>query len=110
MRMLNITRLREEMIRNNMNQSQLAEKVGVTIVSMSRYVNGSRTPRAITLQKMALALGVTPEYLLGKTDTEHQDITFAKVRISIKESGHRWTGTQIRELINLLITALMERR
>ena len=108
--MLNISRLKEEMIRNNVNQTQLADKAGVTIVSMSRYVNGSRTPRAITLQKMALALGVTPEYLLGQNDTDHPDIMFAKVRVAVKESSHRWTVTQIRELINLLITALIERR
>ena len=82
----------------------------MTIVSMSRYVNGGRTPRAVILHQLALALGVTPEYLLGQDDPDHPDISFAKVRISIKESGHRWTGTQIRELINLLITALMERR
>ena len=108
--MLNTRRLKEEMDRNNLNQTQLADKVGVTIVSMNRYVNGGRTPRELILNKIALTLGVTPEYLLGQNDTDHPDITFAKVRVAVKESSHRWTATQIRELINLLITALLERR
>lgn len=108
--MLNTRRLKEEMDRSNLNQTQLADKIGVTIVSMSRYMNGGRTPRAVILHKMALALGVTPEYLLGQDDPDHPDISFAKVRISIREAGYRWSVTQIRELINLLITALLERR
>lgn len=108
--MLNTQRLKEEMDRSNLNQARLADKIGVTEVSMSRYVNGGRTPRAVFLQKMASVLGVTPDYLLGNDDTDHPDVSFARVRVAVKESGHRWNVTQIRELINLLITALTERR
>lgn len=107
--MLNTSRLKEEMNRNNLNQTQLADKIGVTIVSMSRYVKGDRTPRATILHKMALALGVTPGYLLGQDECEHPDISFARVRISIREYGKKWNGSQIRELINILISALIER-
>ncbi len=108
--MLNSSRLKEEMNRNNLNQTQLADKIGVTLVSMNRYVHGERTPKSIILHKMAIALGVTPEYLLGQEPYEHPDVTFARVRIAVKESGSKWSGGQIRELINMLISVLIERR
>lgn len=108
--MLNTKRLQEELLRNDMQQVDLAEMVGVTQVSMSRYFTGQRTPKGPILVKMATALGVTPEYLTGQETREHPDISFARTRILIKEYGSKWNTGQIRELINTLITAISERR
>ena len=108
--MLNTKRLQEELIRNDLQQVDLAEMVGVTQVSMSRYCTGQRTPKGPILVKMATALGVTPEYLTGQETREHPDISFARARILVKEYGSKWSAGQIRELINALITAISERR
>ena len=108
--MLNTKRLQEELLRNDMQQVDLAEMVGVSQVSMSRYFTGQRTPKGPILAKMATALGVTPEYLTGQEGREHPDISFARTRVLIREYGKQWTTGQIRELMNTLFTSATERR
>lgn len=49
----------------NWPQHMLAAVAGVTNVSVSRYVSGDSTPGAVVLARMAKALGVTTDYLLG---------------------------------------------
>ena len=48
-----------------MTQRELAATVGVTEITMSRYIRGSRTPNAVVVANIAKALGVTTDYLLG---------------------------------------------
>lgn len=48
----------------NMTQKQLAEKTGITEVSISRYVNGDRAPKGPAIIEIAKALGVDAGYLL----------------------------------------------
>ena len=47
------------------SQRELAEKVGCTEVSMSRYISGERVPKAPIVVKIADVLGVTVEYLVS---------------------------------------------
>lgn len=49
----------------NMTQRELAEAVGVTEVSMSRYIKGERTPKGPVILKIAKTLGTTVEELLS---------------------------------------------
>ena len=53
---------------SGMTQRELAERVGATEASMSKYVRGEREPRAEVLANIATALGTTSEYLLGLSD------------------------------------------
>lgn len=46
-------------------QRQLAESIGISEVSVSRYVSGERNPGAETVAKMARALGVSSDALLS---------------------------------------------
>ena len=57
-------RLFELLKAKDMTQKELAYTIGVSEVSISRYVNNGRKPRAIVLYKMAEVLGVSVEYLL----------------------------------------------
>lgn len=50
------------------NQEELASFIGVHTNTISRWENGSRSPDAGTLQKLAQALDTTTAYLLGETD------------------------------------------
>ena len=50
----------------NVSQKYLAEQIGVTEVTMSRYINGQRMPKAPVLSKIAEALGVTIDWLMGR--------------------------------------------
>ena len=55
----------------NMNQKELAKKVGVTEVTISRYMNGERKPRIEIVNKLAEVLGTTTDYLLGNSDVKN---------------------------------------
>lgn len=99
-------RIREEMIRSDLSQEQLAERVGVSAVSMSRYVNGTRNPKGNILVKIALELGVTPEYLLGTQGLERPDMAFCNTKMKIRDYSHDWSKKQIKELVNLLLDSI----
>ena len=67
-------RLFELLKAKDMTQKELAYTIGVSEVSISRYVNNARKPRAIVLYKMAEVLGVSVEYLLtGNKNMEIED-------------------------------------
>ncbi|MCD8209062.1 MAG: helix-turn-helix transcriptional regulator [Bacteroidales bacterium] len=68
-------RVTELMRRYGLNQRILAERVGTTPVSMSRYINGTRHPTGPIIEKMAAELNTTMDYLLkGEIKTEDLDI------------------------------------
>lgn len=60
-------KLREYRKARGLTQQQLAEKVGVSNVSLSNYERGTQMPDILTLTKIANALGVSTDALLGLT-------------------------------------------
>lgn len=54
----------------NISQRELAQKIGVTDTTISRYVNGARQPRAEIITLMANALNTTTDYLLCHTNSK----------------------------------------
>lgn len=59
--------------RNRMTQRDLAAATGLTEAAVSRYVSGAREPRAITVAKIARALDVSPQELLGAVTNDEVD-------------------------------------
>ena len=100
---LDTFRLKEEMARVGLKQRELAKMVGVTEVSMSRYMTGNRQPRGTKLVEIANALQTTPEYLCG-LGIERSNSAFARVRGNIMQYVAEWTPDQKRELLNLLVS------
>ncbi|MBS4534472.1 helix-turn-helix domain-containing protein [Clostridium sp. D2Q-14] len=64
-------RLQTLLEERNMNQKELAKQSGVTEVTISRYINGSRKPRIEIVNKLAEVLNTTTDYLLGRTDEKN---------------------------------------
>jgi transcriptional regulator with XRE-family HTH domain len=58
----NLSALLEE---EGITQRELAEKIGVTEVTISRYLSGERNPRIEIVSKIANFFNVTVDYLLG---------------------------------------------
>lgn len=56
-------RLREAM--SGMSNSDLATRLGCSRSNISMYLNGSRSPNKMTVQLMAICLGVSPAWLMG---------------------------------------------
>lgn len=55
-----------------MSQKELAEAACLTPASVSRYVNGEREPRALTVVALADVLGVKPSDIIGTSDEQGQ--------------------------------------
>ncbi|HUH26505.1 MAG TPA: helix-turn-helix transcriptional regulator [Flavobacterium sp.] len=58
-------RIKQLRIDNNLTQSELAEKVGLTYVQIGRYEKGKSNPSADVLQKLANALNTSTDYLMN---------------------------------------------
>ena len=63
-------RLKDTVKRSGMTQRSIADRIGITEVSFSRYVNGGRTPKVTLIASIAETLGVTVEYLVNGTMPE----------------------------------------
>ena len=56
-------RLTHAMEKMNMDVSTLAEMVGVSVVTVKRWLNGTYQPRHVNLPKLICALQVPADYL-----------------------------------------------
>lgn len=61
-------RIKLLLAKNGMTQRDLANKIGITETSISRYISGERMPKANIVVYMADALNTTTDYILGRTD------------------------------------------
>ena len=52
----------------NMSQVDLSNKIGISNVTISRYLSGDRIPRLDVITKIASAFNVSVDYLLGLSD------------------------------------------
>lgn len=68
-------RLKEAIEKSDLTQRELAERLGLTETSISRYVRGVRIPRATTIPRIAKVLNVSVESLLSdEKDEEPEEI------------------------------------
>ena len=58
----------------NITQRELAEKINVTEVTISRYLSGERSPRIEIVNKIAEFFNVSIDYLFGKEDLKNSNI------------------------------------
>ena len=73
-----IRELRESL---KLSQKELAERIGVSNVVLSRYELDDRKPDFDTLEKIADFFNVTIDYLLGRSDIKNpEEITYAGIK------------------------------
>lgn len=65
-----VERLKEAMNSKGVRQIDIAKKTGIDRSKISCYIHGRYLPNAEAMSKIAMALGVTPEYLLGKDSSQ----------------------------------------
>lgn len=63
-------RLREARERANLTQAELADRSGVPAAAISHFEGAKRKPSFANLRKLADALGVTIDFLLGRAAKE----------------------------------------
>lgn len=81
-----------------MSQKELAEAASLTPASVSRYVNGEREPRALTVAALAEIFGVKPSDIIGTTDEQEMNTA---IRLLVRNAG-KLTEAQRAELIGAL--------
>lgn len=59
--------------RKRIKKTDFAHSIGITYRAFANYLNGTRNPRAETLQKMTDQLQLTPEFL--KDDSQELELT-----------------------------------
>lgn len=76
--------------KSGLTQRELANKVGVTEASMSRYISGGRIPKGPTIANIANALHTTSDYLLGaEEDITKEQKTIAEILGAVKEDREK---------------------
>jgi transcriptional regulator with XRE-family HTH domain len=68
--MVKLRRLRHVRERKALTQEELAAQAGISRTALSRIESGVTEPRPSTLRKLADALGVEPEALIGPEEDQ----------------------------------------
>lgn len=84
-------------------QRKLAEQVGTTEMSVSRYIRGDRVPKGPILVKIAKALYTTTDYLLGnEKDSSDPELEYNYTQRAIARNANRWSKKQKLDLVSAL--------
>lgn len=99
-------RLKETMKhRNDISQRKLAEEIGISEVTLSRYINGQRIPKAPEIAKIAIVLHVSCDYLLGIDNdlNGHEDgtIDVKKALEYCEGAANGWHDFQLKAMDNI---------
>lgn len=98
----NAKRIKELLKNNDMNQKELAEIIGTTEASISRYIRGHRHPKLPIAIKMAKALHTTSEYIMGQ-ETDDQETAYYRVLQCAEQFSSEWTKDQKKALIDAIL-------
>ena len=97
-------KVKELMEVKGINQKELSQLSGITEASVSRYLNGDRTPRMDIIINFARALGVSVEYLLVDDKTPNQVNTpYENIAVAIARDGNNLTAEEMNKLIELIL-------
>ena len=105
MKGLNPKKLRAELHKRGITQRELARRMGVNEVTVSRYFSGERLPKGHLIDSLAAELRTTPEYLADLDMLETPSEAFNKARTAIMTDSKNWSQRQKKELIDYLLNS-----
>lgn len=85
----------------SLTQKELASKASVTEASLSKYLNGVRTPRIDVVVKLAKALNTTPNCLLDDVTAEENSYDVAYTTLARCKEG--LTDEEKKKLLKFLL-------
>lgn len=88
-----IRRLTLLMEEKDLTQTELAAKVGITNVTISRYLSGERKPRIEIVTKLAEELNTTVDYLLG-SERKSENIKRLLPVLGTVKAGYNYLAEQ----------------
>lgn len=89
-------------MKQNMSQQELADKAGISRISIGNYERGSRHPNSSVIQQLAKALNVTPTILMGWTDKEKEK--FNEMRTHIISNEYRYLSDIAKDCYTEILT------
>ena len=92
-------RIADLLKRKGIQQKELAERIGLTEATISRYISGERDPKPEVLANIATALHTTSDFLLG---IEQDQFDFPRVQRMIARNASALSAQEKRELISAL--------
>lgn len=96
-------RLKEWRLKRGMSQEELARTAGVPLASVSHFETAHRFPNAETLRRLADALGVSADYLLGRVkDPVGEDLEAADPEIAVLFRRFQGMSKEAREQVKQL--------
>ena len=86
------TKVKEERENQGWNQTDLGEKIGVSVRSVSAYETGSTRPRGIMARRLAAVFHVSTDYLLNdeiddRSYGRDKSVFMEEARVRFGESG-----------------------
>ncbi len=84
-------------------QRDLAQDIGVTESTLSKYLKGERTPNRDVLLNIATALNTTSDYLLGLSDTDKETLNFNELKGILARNSKDLSAEQKTKLIEVII-------
>lgn len=110
-----VSRLRELLDEKEITQKELSSRIGVSEVTVSRYLSGDRTPRTDVINSISNFFNVSADYLLGNSDIrnpykEAPENTDEDIDLWLsKTDGYKELPEEDRELISNLAKNLLEK-
>lgn len=89
--------------KQGISQKELAEIVGVTEATLSRYMHSDRIPKAEILANIATALHTTSEYLLGTEEEGDINTDYPRIVRLIARNTDSMTKEQKKEIMSILL-------
>ena len=106
-----VKRLLELLDENDITQIELAKRIGITNVTISRYIGGERKPRIEIVVKMAEFFHVSTDYLLGLSDVretfENNNASVSKIHskldsMRLLNTKKELSNSQINMIVKLI--------
>lgn len=85
--------------KEGISQRELAKQIGINESALSRYLNGSRTPRIDIISKLAKHFNISVEELL---DEDQKNSDFKEIHNLVARNAANLSNKEILEIINLL--------
>lgn len=109
-----VNRLRELLDEKEITQKELSLRIGVSEVTVSRYLSGDRTPRTDVVNSISNFFNVSADYILGNSDIRNPYKEEVKQEKDIdlwlsKTDGYKELPEEDRELISNIAKNLLEK-
>ena len=96
-------RLAELLKKQGITQKELAERIGVTEATLSRYMHSERIPKSEILSNIATALHTTSDFLLGTEEKGDIENDYPKIVRLIARNSASMTKEQKSAIIRALL-------